>query len=181
MSFVFFLLFIIVLVGGCAIWYIVNFNRLMTCKSKIEQAESIIDEGLRNKYDLIRKMDTTLQANLKKDKSFFKDIEKVSKENITNFDFDRKLVEYENILQQLKQDYDNFKDEKDFKKMDGEMREINEKLSAAKTYYNKYTNRSNELARKFPGNIIAKLHDVEIKPYFDGKNMQDDIIDDFKI
>lgn len=181
MGFIFFLLFLIVIVGSIAIYYIYVFNKLMDFKSKMEQAESIIDEELRNKFDLIRKMDAVLESLLKQDKSFFKDITRLEKENFTNFDFDRKLVEYENIINQLKQDYPEIKDDKEYRKMDNDFRDINEKLVAAKAYYNKYTNKSNEVVRKFPGNIIAKLHDVDIKPFFDGKNMQDDIIDDFKL
>ena len=80
MVFIFFLLFLIVIVGSIAIYYIYVFNKLMDFKSKMEQAESIIDEGLRNKFDLIRKMDAVLESLLKQDKSFFKDITRLEKE-----------------------------------------------------------------------------------------------------
>jgi len=53
-------------------------------------------------------------------------------------------------------------------------------LQAAKSYYNKYTSELNDAIRQFPSNIVAKMHGMEIKPFFDGKNMQDDIVDDFK-
>ena len=39
----------------------------------------------------------------------------------------------------------------------------------------------NTVIRKFPTNIIAKIHRFKIKPFFDGKNMQDAVIDDFKL
>lgn len=181
MGFIFFLLVLIVLVGSAGILYIVLFNRLMTCRSKIEQSESIIDECLRNKYDFLVNANSIVCGILKTEKNYFKDIDKIKDQDITNFDFDRKLIEYVSILEQLKQDYNNIEQNKDIKKISSDIKAINEKLEAAKAYYNKYTNKSNELARSFPSNIIAKLHNVEIKAFFDGKDMQDDIIDDFKI
>lgn len=56
-----------------------------------------------------------------------------------------------------------------------------EKLQAAKSYYNKYTSELNDSIRTFPSNIVSRLHRIDIKPFFDGKNMEDEIVDDFKL
>ena len=48
-------------------------------------------------------------------------------------------------------------------------------------YYNKHTSSLNNYIRKFPNNIIAKIHHVKVKPYFDGKDMTDNDIEDFKL
>ena len=61
------------------------------------------------------------------------------------------------------------------------IRRIDEKLCAAKNYYNKNTSLENQIIRKFPTNVIAKIHKFKIKLFFDGKDMEDEIIDDFKI
>ena len=58
---------------------------------------------------------------------------------------------------------------------------IDENLLAGKNYYNKNTSELNKIIQKFPSNFVAKLHRYKIKPFFDGKNMQDTIIDDFKL
>ena len=58
---------------------------------------------------------------------------------------------------------------------------INEKLTACISYYNKQMNLLNGYIRKFPNNIIAKLHNVKSKPFFDGKDMTDTDIEDFKL
>ena len=53
-------------------------------------------------------------------------------------------------------------------------------MLVVKTYYNRYTSDENELIRTFPSNIVSKMHGINIKPFFDGKNMQDEVVDDFK-
>ena len=66
---------------------------------------------------------------------------------------------------------------KDLKEID----RINETLTSCKTYFNNNTSELNKLIRKVPTNIVAKIHGYKIKPFFDGKNMQDAVIDDFKL
>ena len=58
---------------------------------------------------------------------------------------------------------------------------INEKITSAKSFYNKYITESNELVRKFPSNIVAKFHNVKIKYFFDNNDMNDEEINDFKL
>ena len=173
-------LFIIIVLGALAILYVYQFNKLMHSKTKIDQAESLIDESLRNKYDLLVKADSLIQTELKEDKTFFKGLDKVKKEDISTYDLDRKLDEYVATLDKIKLDYPELETNKAFKEILSSNKKINEKLQAAKTYYNKYTNELNDLIRTFPSNIVARLHGIGIKTYFDGKNMEDEIVDDFK-
>ena len=118
---------------------------------------------------------------LDKDKTFFKGLDKIKKENISNFDLDRKFKDYNGILNQLKADYVQLGTNKEFKRILNDNKKIDEKLQAAKSFYNKYTSELNDLIRKFPSNIVARMHGMDIKPFFDGKNMQDEIFDDFKL
>ena len=175
------LLFIVIVFGAIAICYAYQFNKLMHTKTKIDHAEMSIDETLRNKYDLLIKADTLIKAELKSDKSFFKGLDKVKEENITNFDLERKLAEYMNTLEEIKLDNEKLLENKDFKAILAECKDNTEKLQASKTYYNKYTSELNDLVRTFPSNLVARMHRIDIKPFFDGKNMEDDIIDDFKL
>ena len=174
-------LFMFIIAGCLGIVYIYNYNKLQHSKTKIEHAECLIDESIRTKYDLLCKYEDFIKDSLGNGKEFLKNITKLKDENISNFDLDRKLTEYENLISKFKSDNADLVDSKEFKKLTNEDKKINEKLQAAKSYYNKYTNELNDLIRTFPSNIVAKMHGMDIKPFFDGKNMQDDIIDDFKL
>ena len=61
------------------------------------------------------------------------------------------------------------------------LKDNDEILEAAKSFYNKYTTEINLLIKKFPTNVIAKFHKIKLRNYFDGKNMFDDEIKDFKL
>ena len=61
------------------------------------------------------------------------------------------------------------------------MEDINESLRACKKYYNETITEYNKLIRKIPYNIIGKLLKYNEKTFFDGKDMTDNNINDFKI
>lgn len=174
-------LFIVIIIGAIGILYVYQYNRLQHSKTKINQAECLIDEALRQRYDILVRADAFIKNELNNKKTFFKDLDNLKDTNISNFDLDRKLVELVNLLMQIKNDNPELADKKDFKNILNEDKKAAEKLQAAKSYYNKYTSELNDLVRAFPSNIVAKMHGFEIKAFFDGKNMEDEIIDDFKL
>ena len=175
------ILIAIMLIGILIISYIYNFNNLQEKNIKINESENIIDNELRNKYDLIMKSSTTINKLLKKEVTYFKDLEKLKKDNISNFDLDRKITEGENLIDQVKNDYKSLNDNEEYISIINDLKDSDEILEAAKSFYNKYTTEINLLIKKFPTNIIAKFHKIKLRNYFDGKNMFDDEIKDFKL
>ena len=175
------ILIAIILIGILIISYIYNFNNLQEKNIKINESESIIDNELRNKYDLIMKSSTTINKLLKKEVTYFKDLEKLKKDNISNFDLDRKITEGENLIDQVKNDYKSLNDNEEYISIINDLKDSDEILEAAKSFYNKYRTEINLLIKKFPTNIIAKFHKIKLRNYFDGKNMFDDEIKDFKL
>ena len=179
MKLITFLLIVIVVLGILAIIYAINYNNLVTYKLKIDKAEGLIDEALRNKYDLIAKINIAIKKVITK-KDYLKEYIDLKNKRIGNYDLDRKLTEAHNLILELKEDHK----ELNTKAVNKDLREIeklNETLVSCKNYFNKNTSELNILIREFPSNIVAKVHGYKIRPFFDGKNMQDNIIDDFKL
>lgn len=172
-------LIIIILIGIISIFYIITYNNITTYRLKIDKAESIIDESLRQKYDLICELNIQIKKVVTK-KDYLKEYIELKNKRISNYEMDRKLTEAMNIITEVKNDYTEL-DNKDFNKEIKKISKINEDLTSSKNYYNKNTNELNHLIRKFPSNIVAKIHHYRIKPFFDGKNMYDAVTDDFKL
>lgn len=171
----------LLVIGAIILFYISKYNQIQFNITKIEKAEGLIDEALRNRYDLINKMIKIIKNKVKSTKEYFKDFDKLKDQEISNFELDRKLTEFYTLCETVSSDYKSLNDNKDLKVLFKELKQNEEKLMATKNYYNKNTNDLNGMIRKFPINIIAKIHKVKIKPFFDGKDLTDDIIDDFKL
>lgn len=174
------LLIIVIIICSMGIYYAISFNTLNDLKTKIHEAEVIIDEALRNKYDTLMRVSNHIRKHMESNKNYFKEYEKLKDANMTNFDMDRKLNEGYTLILKMIDDLKLNDDEE----INGELEQIkrlDEKLTAAKNYYNKNTSEENAIVRKFPTNIIAKIHGFKVKLFFDGKDMDDEIIDDFKM
>jgi len=174
-------LILIILGSIIGIIYVNSYNKLQYLRTKIEQSENIIDESLRNKYDMIVKINALIKKVIKEKKDYLKDYVNLKNHKITNFDLDRKLIEAVNIINELQNDYSKINDNEEIKSLLNEIKTTDEKLSAVKNYYNKNISLCNQLIRKFPSLIVAKIHNFKIKPFFDGKDLHDDILDDFKL
>lgn len=171
----------IILIGILVIQYIFNYNRLQEMNIKINEAESIIDNELRNKYDLVMRSSTIINKLLKKEVTYFKDLEKLKNDNISNFEIDRKITEGENLIHKVKNDYKSLEDNEEYNTIINDLKDSDEILNAAKSFFNKYTTEINLIIKKFPTNLIAKMHRIKVRNYFDGKNMFDEEIKDFKL
>lgn len=169
-------------IGGIlAILYIAIYNKIQVLNIRVNEAETIIDEELRKKYDLILQSEAIIKKTTKKEITLFQELKDLKVKDICTFDFERKCVEGYNLVRQIQSDYESLNKNDDFLKIINSILDSNEKLEAAKSFYNKYTSKLNEVIRKFPSNIVALIHQVKVKTYFDGKNMFDEEIEDFKL
>lgn len=178
-----FTLFLVLIILGAAlgIVYVFYFNKMQYLKTKIEQAEGIIDETLRKRYDTLVRADNIIKTSLQDGKEYFKEFLALKSKKVTNFEMDRKLKEAFALLYKFKDDYPELGSNKDLKEIFSIIKETDEKVAAFASYYNKNTNTLNEMVRKFPSNIIGKIHHFKVNAFFDGKDMNDDVYNDFKL
>lgn len=175
------LLFLIILCAGAGIVYVVYYNKMQYLKTKIEHSESIIDETLRVRYDLLVHADNIVKSTLNDGKEYFKEYIGLKKKNNTNFVIDRKLKEAFALLYKFRDDYPELGENKELKEIFSSIKTSDEKIAAITSYYNKNTNELNRYVRQFPSNIVGKVHRFKVSSFFDGKDMNDDVYDDFKL
>lgn len=117
MEIVYSLLILLIIACLIIICYVLYYNKLQDCKLKIDEAESIIDESLREKYDLIVTIKNLITSNINDKIISFKDIDEIKEQNISNFDLDRKLSEYKTLILKINDDYIELDENKEFKRL----------------------------------------------------------------
>lgn len=173
------ILVIIAIAAALVAFYIITYNKIQKNIVRIEEAESEIDDTLRRRYDLLEEMEKVINENTEVKQDNFKEFKKDSK--FSNFDLDRQLTKIADTFSKIKADYRDELDIETYRNLLVDLKMEEEKCTAAKTYYNKYTTELNMLIGKFPSNIIARIHKIETRLYFDNKDMKDDDILDFKL
>ena len=107
-------------------------------------------------------------------------LEELKEKELSSFEFSRELIELETKIVPIKK---SRKEEKN-KELTEEIIELNEhniKIESEKRYYNDTITAYNNLAKKFPSNIVSKISRFKQKNYFDNKDMFDEKEKDFKI
>ena len=162
------------------IWYINIYNRYQNYIIRTNEAEANIDSTLRKRFDLLNKSIGIIKANIKKEDAL-DIIVKLRSKKLTNFELDRKLYDAINEFNKYKEDFPELKTNEGFMKVELGINETEAEVVASRKYYNDIITDYNKLVRTFPSNVVAKISKYKTRPYFDGKNMDDDIVNDFKL
>jgi len=161
------ILTIFVIVSILTLTYMVLSKNLKSYKIKIDEAESVLDELLKEKYDSLFSIGEIITNETEVDNKVFTNLKNIKKQNLSVFDFDKKLDENYELIKQIIDDYSEIYKNKEFNKIIKNISNLDEKLEATKVFYNKYAEDLNSMATKIPINILAKLHRVEDKDYFE--------------
>lgn len=175
------ILSLFIIVCMLLIWVINCYNHFQTYIIRINEAENFIDTTLRKRFDLLNKSINIIKTNIKTEKKVLKRIIDLKSKQLSNFELDRELYEGINEFNRYKEEYANLSDNEAFLKIDLGLSESESEIVAARKYYNDIITDYNQKTKTFPSNIVAKLCGYSIKTYYDGKDMYDDIKDDFKI
>ena len=176
-----YILMVIIAVCLLLIWYINIYNNFQNYIIRINEAESFIDTTLRKRFDLLNKSIDIIKNVTKTKKDVLNMIKELKSVKLSNFDLDRKLYEAINEFNGFKESNEELKNNESFLKVDLAIIESEAEIVAARKYYNDIITDYNKLVRTFPSNIVAKISRYKIKTYFDGKNMEDEDINDMKL
>lgn len=177
----FVIIIIIILVAIIGFIYATTYNRFQDYIIKINEVEGKIDESLRDKFDILLKLNNIIKEKIKTKKILVDDLSELKEKNISSFDMDRTLAEAMNKINFVKEKYNIVEGDEESIKLIYTIEDIDESLKACKKYYNETITDYNKLIRKFPYNIIGKLLKYNEKTFFDGKNMNDKNVKDFKL
>ena len=175
------IILLIIILSTIGILYLTTYNKYQDYIIRINEVESKIDDCLRDKFDIILKLNTNIKEKIKTKKELVDDLSNLKEENISSFDMDRKLIEAMNKVNFVKENYEELENDKEVSKLLYNIEDLDESLKACKKYYNETITEYNKLIRKIPYNIVGKILKYNEKTFFDGKNMNDENINDFKI
>lgn len=172
-------IFIILCIGF--IYLVTIYNQYQNYIIRINEAEANIDSTLRKRFDLLNKSIGIIKANTDIKEEILEIIVKLRSKKISNFELDRQLYEAINEFNKIKEEHPELKESEAFIKIDLGLAESESEIVASRKYYNDIITDYNKLVRIFPSNMVALACKYKQKLYFDGKDMNDDIINDFKL
>lgn len=169
------ILTIIIIISFLSLLFIILYNKIHVCKTRVIKAENQIEEELDKRYKIIKEMKPIIEKSTKKEIKDFKELDDLKKTNVSTFDLDDKIEETFKTINMIRNDYPKLNKKKEFNELVIRYEESNTYINAAKSYFNSYNKQLLSLSRKFPTNIICLMMHIKRKPYYEGKDVFSDI------
>ena len=175
---------LVIIIIACSILIVCAniYNNFQKYIIRINEAETNIDATLRKRFDLLNKSINIIKTNCNlENENVLDSISKLRSKKLSNFDLDLGLYDVINDFNKYNESFEQLQRCEAFIKFVVALNDSEAEIIAFRKYYNDIITDYNKLARSFPSILIAKLCGYKIKTYYDGKNMEDDITNDFKL
>jgi len=174
---------ILAIVGGIIlilIMYAIGvFNKLVNARNKVKDQWAQIDVQLKKRVDLIPNLVETVKGYAKHEKETLNEV--VAARNSFNtantvedeIQANNQITGALNKLFALSESYPDLKANSNFMSLQADLKDIEEKISYARQFYNDTVLTYNNIIEMFPSNIIAKMFGFKISEFFKVENSEE--------
>ncbi len=169
---------VIVIVAVLAIWLIAAYNGLVTTRQRAQEAYSDIDVQLKRRYDLIPNLVSTVQGYAAHEKTVFEDVTKARSAAMQATGNDAKAAAENQLSSTLKslfavaENYPDLKANQNFLALQNELTDTEDKIQAARRFYNGMVRDLNTRIQVFPNNMFAGMFGFTKMDFF-GNDLTD--------
>jgi LemA protein len=170
MSIVYIILGIIAVV---VVWAIVAYNGFIRLVNRTKEAWADIDVQLRRRYDLIPNLVETVKGYATHESSAFENVTKARAQALGAQSVHDKEVADNMVTSALKsifaitEAYPDLKANQNFLSLQAELSDTENKIQAARRFYNSNVRDLNTAIEVFPGNIIAGMFNFGKQEFFE--------------
>jgi LemA protein len=165
----------IIAVAVLIIAVIVMYNTLVKMKIRVEEAWSDITVQLKRRYDLIPNLVNAVKGYAKHEKEVFENVAK-TRANALNAQGQgvKETAKAENQFEQalkslfaVSENYPQLRATENFQQLQAELTDTEDKIMAARRFYNGSARDLNIKIDTFPSNIIAKMFSFKKRDFFE--------------
>jgi len=165
--------FILLVVAVIVLWVIFVFNRLVTLKNRLKEAWADIEVQLKRRYDLIPNLVETVKGYASHESSVFEKVTEARTRAMGAKTLKEK-GEAENVLSgtlktlfAVSENYPQLRASENFQKFQDELTDTEDKIQAARRFYNGNTRDFNTQIETFPSNFVAQIFNFKSAEFFE--------------
>jgi len=154
------------------LWIIVMYNGLIKLKNRVDEAESDIDVQLKRRHDLIPNLVSTVKGYAAHEKELFEKVTEARAKAISAGSMHDKS-EAENMLSgalkslfAVAEAYPDLKANQNFLELQRELTDTEDKIMAARRFYNANVRDFNTKIQVFPTNLMAGMLGFAKREFF---------------
>jgi LemA protein len=164
----------ILIILALLVFFVIGlYNRLVKLRNNRENAFSDIDVQLKQRLDLIPQLVESVKAYMKHESSVLTDITNARANALKATGINEKIAAESQLtgaLQGLRvavEAYPDLKANQNFLQLQDEISDIENKLAAARRFFNSATKELNNAVETFPSNLLAGMFGFKREPMFD--------------
>jgi len=166
-------LILIIVVAAVAIIGVVLYNSLASLRVRADAAWADIDAQLKRRYDLIPNLVETVKGYASHEKGVFEKVTELRSQAISA-QGPAEQAKAENMLTQalrsvfaVAENYPELRASENFSQLQSTLAQIEDKIQAARRYYNAVARDYNTKVHVVPSSIIAKMFSFKDREYFE--------------
>lgn len=165
---------LILLIALPVIFVIFIYNRLVALRQQRENAFSDIDVQLKQRFNLVPQLVESVKGYAKHEKEVFENVTEARAQVGGTSGAGEGRMKAEGLLGgalmgllAVAEDYPDLQADQNFRQLMGELSDIENKIAAARRFFNSATNELNTAVQQFPANIIAGMFGFDTQPFFE--------------
>lgn len=169
---------LLVVVGGLVLWLVMLFNRLVLLRNRTNEAASDIDVQLKRRHDLIPNLVETVKGYAQHERELFEKVTQARSAAMGAQTMHDKEVAENQLSQTLKslfavaENYPDLKASENFLKLQDELSDTENKIQAARRFYNGNVRDFNTAIEQFPGNLFAGMLGFKAFEFFEAAEQE---------
>ncbi len=175
-------LILVILLAAVLLWGVMIYNGLIRLKNRVDEAWSDIDVQLKRRYDLIPNLVNTVKGYAAHEKEIFEKVtEARSRAMGAGTALDKAQAEnaLTNSLKSLfaiAEAYPDLKANQNFLELQKELTDTEDKIQAARRFYNGNVRDFNTKIEIFPNNIFAGIMNFTKREFFEAEEGEKEVV-----
>jgi len=164
---------ILIIIVVMILWAVSLYNRLVRLRNGREQAFADVDVQLKQRHDMIPQLVESVRGYMQHERGVLTEITEARANAMKASTINDKIVAENRLstaLDGLKvavEAYPDLKASQNFLDLQNEISDIENKIAAARRFFNSATKELNVATEVFPSNLIATLFNFKREPLFD--------------
>lgn len=168
---------VIIVIVVAALYFVFTRNKLVLLRNRVKEAWSDVQVQMKRRYDLIPNLVETVKGYAKHESLTLENVIKARNEAMTARREDKSVKDIsqtESMLTgalktifALSENYPDLKANANFMELQRELRDTEDKIQAARRFYNGNVLTLNTLVEMFPSNVVASMFSFEKADFFE--------------
>lgn len=168
-------IFFLIFIGVVVAWVVFAYNGLVRLRNRVREAASDIEVQQKRRYDLIPNLVETVKGYMKHESGVFEKVTE-ARSRAMGASTGKEKVGAENALSgalkslfAVAENYPQLRANENFGKLQDELSDTENKIQAARRFYNSNSRDFNTSIETFPTNIIARVFNFVKVEFFDAE------------